>query len=69
MYMFKYILKRLGLMLMTFSIIMIICFTLVKMLPIAIDPVMGGDAKIMYEFLSNPENTEYAMMGYKLENT
>ena len=53
MYMFKYILKRLGLMLMTFSIIMIICFTLVKMLPITIDPVIGGDAKIMYEFLDS----------------
>ena len=34
------------------------------------DDYYGKDSfKIMYEFLSNPENTEYAMMGYKLENT
>ena len=33
MYMFKYILKRLGLMLFTFFVIITICFVLVKLLP------------------------------------
>ena len=34
------------------------------------DDYYGKDSfKIMYDFLSNPENTEYSMMGYKLENT
>lgn len=33
MYMFKYILKRIGLMLMTFAIIVTLCFVLVKLLP------------------------------------
>lgn len=47
MYMFKYILKRLGLLLMTFSIIMIICFVLIKLLPIVIDVKIGSDAAIL----------------------
>ena len=33
MYLFKYIMKRIGLMLMTFFIIVLICFVLVKLLP------------------------------------
>lgn len=34
------------------------------------DDYYGKDSfKIMYEFLSNPENKEFSMMGYKLENT
>ena len=34
------------------------------------DDYYGKDSfKIMYEFLSNPNNNEYAMMGYWLENT
>ena len=34
------------------------------------DDYYGKDSfKIMYEFLSNPENTECSMMGYILENT
>ncbi len=33
MYMFKYICKRIGLMLMTFTIIFVACFVLVKLLP------------------------------------
>ena len=33
MYLFKYILKRLGLMLLTFFIIITMCFVLVKLLP------------------------------------
>lgn len=47
MYMFKYIMKRLGLMLMTFFIIMLICFVLIKLLPINIDVVTGQDANIL----------------------
>lgn len=47
MYMFKYILKRVGLMLMTFTIIFIICFVLIKMLPIVIDIQFGKDKEIL----------------------
>lgn len=36
MYMFKYVLKRLGLMLMTFAVIMIVCFVLIKLLPLVV---------------------------------
>lgn len=43
MYMFKYILKRLGLMIMSFTIIMIICFVLIKLLPIVINVQIGQD--------------------------
>ena len=43
MYMFKYILKRLGLMIMTFAIIMLACFVLIKLLPIPIAAAMGQD--------------------------
>ena len=32
---FKYVLKRIGLMLMVFMVIMTICFVLVKLLPVA----------------------------------
>jgi oligopeptide transport system permease protein len=45
--MFKYILKRLGLMIMTFSIVMIMCFVLIKLLPIVIDVKIGEDANII----------------------
>ena len=51
MYMFKYILKRLGLMLMTFCIIMVICFTLIKLLPIPINTAIGQDSTILVERL------------------
>ncbi len=47
MYMFKYIMKRIGLMLMTFCIIMVMCFILIKMLPIVIDVQIGKDADIL----------------------
>lgn len=36
MYMFKYVLKRLGLMVMTFAVIMFMCFVLIKLLPLNI---------------------------------
>ena len=48
MYMFKYILKRLGLLLMTFVVIMLICFVLIKALPIVINAGYGQDANLMY---------------------
>ena len=51
MYMFKYILKRIGLMLMTFSIIFVICFVLIKMLPIVISVTVGQDANLIKEQL------------------
>lgn len=45
MYMFKYILKRIALMLLTFIIIMTLCFTLIKLLqPEA--PMMGSQAML-----------------------
>ena len=47
MYMFKYILKRLGLMLMTFCIIMLICFVLIKLLPIPINSGLGVDPELV----------------------
>ena len=46
MYMFKYIMKRLGLLVMTFLIIEIICFVLIKALPIVIDVGIGKDREI-----------------------
>ena len=48
MYMLKYTLKRIGLMLMTFCIIMIMCFVLIKMLPIVVNVQVGQDAKLIY---------------------
>lgn len=51
MYMFKYVLKRLGLMLMTFVVIMIMCFVLIKLLPIVVTVQQGQDADIIYSQL------------------
>ena len=47
MYMFKYIMKRLGLLLMTFVIIEIICFVLIKLLTITISLAPGQDRAIL----------------------
>ncbi len=48
MYMLKYICKRIGLMLMTFAIIFVICFVLIKLLPIDTTAGFGEDtAKII----------------------
>ena len=45
MYMFKYICKRLGLVLMTFTIIFVMCFVLIKLKPIDMNTVgIGQDA-------------------------
>lgn len=48
MYMFKYVMKRIGLMLLTFCVIMLICFTLIKLLPITVQRQQGVDANLMY---------------------
>lgn len=51
MYMFKYILKRIGLMLMTFSIIFIMCFVLIRLLPVNYSVGIGEDpTKKLAEF-------------------
>ena len=47
MYMFKYIMKRLGLMLLTFAIIMLISFILIKLVPIVINVSIGKDAELL----------------------
>ena len=47
MYMFKYILKRIGLMVMTFLIIFCMCFVLIKLLPIPINITIGQDRAII----------------------
>ena len=51
MYMFKYICKRVGLMLMTFTIIFLTCFVLIKLLPINDTAGFGEDTeKIKAQF-------------------
>ena len=47
MYMFKYILKRIGLMIFTFCVIMLICFVLIKLLPIPISAGLGDDRELI----------------------
>ena len=47
MYMFKYILKRIGLLLMTFMIIIIMLFVLIKLLPFEPDIQLGTDYNII----------------------
>jgi len=56
MYMFKYVMKRLGLMLLTFVVIMLMCFVLIKLLPITVNIQQGQDARIIY--------TQLEMRGY-----
>ena len=51
MYMFKYITKRLGLMLITFFIIFTMCFVLIKLLPIPANVLPGMDTEIAYRTL------------------
>ena len=51
MYMFKYVCKRLILMLFTFAIIFTMCFTLIKLLPIPVNVLPGQDPKIIYNIL------------------
>ena len=47
MYMFKYICKRIGLMILTFTIIFCICFVLIKLLPIPINVSIGQDRALI----------------------
>ena len=47
MYMLKYILKRFGLMIMTFLIIFVMCFVLIKLLPNPPDVLFGKDINII----------------------
>lgn len=49
--MFKYVTKRLGLMLFTFFIIFTMCFVLIKLLPIPVNVLPGQDAKVIYATL------------------
>jgi len=51
MYMFKYVTKRLCLMLLTFFIIFTMCFTLIKLLPIPVNVLPGQDPDIIYKTL------------------
>jgi len=51
MYMFKYVSKRLGLMLFTFFIIFTMCFTLIKLLPIPTNVLPGQDPGVVYATL------------------
>ena len=45
MYMFKYIMKRLGFVIFSFVVIMTTCFFLIKMLPIPINVTIGQSAE------------------------
>ena len=47
MYMFKYVTKRLGLMLFTFFIIFTMCFVLIKLLPIPTNVLPGQTAEVV----------------------
>lgn len=49
MYMFKYVMKRIGLMLMTFSIIMVISFVLIKLLPFNPPPGISDGHKLLIQ--------------------
>ena len=48
MYMFKYVMKRIGLMLLSFSVIMLMCFVLIKLLPIVVEGANGQDTNKLY---------------------
>ena len=48
MYMFKYVMKRLSLMLFTFIIIFTMCFVLIKLLPIPTNALPGQDPRRSY---------------------
>ena len=49
--MFKYVTKRLGLMLLTFLIIFTMCFVLIKLLPIPTNVLPGQDPLVVYKIL------------------
>ncbi len=62
MYMFKYVMKRLGLMIMTFAIIMLMCFVLIKLLPIVVSVQIGQDANIIIHQLEGRGYIQNAVM-------
>lgn len=62
MYMFKYVTKRLGLVVMTFSIIMFMCFVLIKLLPIVVTVQQGQDANIIIRQLEGRGYIQNAFM-------
>lgn len=62
MYMFKYVMKRLGLMIMTFVIIMFMCFVLIKLLPITISVQIGQDANVIVRQLEARGYIQNAVM-------
>jgi ABC-type dipeptide/oligopeptide/nickel transport system permease component len=49
--MFKYVMKRLGLMVFTFLIIFVMSFVLIKLLPIPVNVGAGQDPEIVYGIL------------------
>ena len=51
MYMFKYVTKRLGLMVLTFLIIFTMCFVAIKLLPIPTNALPGQDPEIVMKTL------------------
>ena len=51
MYMFKYVTKRLGLMLLTFTIIITMCFILIKLLPIHVTVGPQTDPYVAHKIL------------------
>ena len=51
MYMFKYVMKRLGLMIFTFLVIFTMSFVLIKLLPIPVNIGAGQDPDIIYGIL------------------
>ena len=66
MYMLKYILKRIGLMVMCFAIIMLMCFVLIKLLPIVVEGGAGVDTNKFYfqlEARRYIENLQYDQYG------
>ena len=62
MYMFKYVTKRLGLVIMTFSVIMFMCFVLIKLLPITVSVQIGQDANIIIRKLEGRGYIQNAVM-------
>lgn len=56
MYMFKYIMKRIGLIIMCFVVIMLMCFVLIKLLPINIQGAPGATKD---QLLFEMENRHY----------
>ena len=71
MYMFKYVTKRLALMLFTFVIIFTMCFVLIKLLPIPVTIGAGQDPEIIYGILEgrgwirNPQPGENGVWTYE----